>query len=351
MECKGIRERLPAYLEKGVTAQEETLIERHLSTCRKCARVLLDLKRTEEIVKDLDRVEPPPWMTQKVMSRIRAEEEKKGGVIQKLFFPLHVKIPVQAFATVVIAVVAIYVFKAVEPQMKTVPPPSAPEQVFSKEETPEPTPGTKTDSKVPGSKAAVKEPAQRYPKEGLARRADEKSREPLGEEKRASAESKEGLSIPGAGTSLPAEPPSQPAVVKKREVLQDRGEGPSRSQRASPAPAPIEKDEAVGSIGLTKSLSVAKERGKADQTRATVRVGDVSTAMKEVEELLARLGAQKIEKESLPNLSVITAELRTEKMQELFADLMVIGEVGVSSPSPTSAGEGVRIRIEILRNP
>ena len=57
MECKGIRERLPAYLEKGVTPQEETLIERHLSTCRKCARALLDLKRTGEIVKDLDRVE------------------------------------------------------------------------------------------------------------------------------------------------------------------------------------------------------------------------------------------------------------------------------------------------------
>jgi len=350
MECEGIREKLPGYLEKGVTPQEETLIERHLSTCRKCARVLLDLKRTGEIVKDLERVEPPPWMTQKVMSRIRAEEEKKVSIVQKLFFPLHVKIPIQAFATVVIAVVAIYVFKAVEPQMKTVQPPSSPEQVFSKEEAPEPSPGTKTDSKVPGNKAAVKEPAQRSPKEGLARRADEKSREPLGEEKRVSAESKEGLSIPGAGTSLPSEPLSQPAVVKKREVLQDRGEGPPRSQRALQAPAPIEKDEAMGSIGLTKSLSAAKERGKADQTRATVRVGDVGTAMKEVEDLLTRLGAQKIEKESLPNLSAITAELRTEKMQELFVDLMVIGEVGVSSPSPTSAGEGTRIRIEIIKN-
>jgi hypothetical protein len=348
MECKGIRERLSAYLEKGVTPQEETLIERHLSTCRKCARALLDLKRTGEIVKDLDRVEPPPWMTQKVMSRIRAEEEKKGSVIRKLFFPLHVKIPIQAFATVVIAVVAIYVFKAVEPQMKTVQPPSVPEQVFSKGAAPEPSPGTKTDSKAPGSKTAVKEPAKLYPKEGPARRADERSRETLGEEKRVSAESKEGLSIPGAGMSLPVEPPSQPAVVKKGEVLQDRIEGPPRSQRALSAPAAIEKDEAVGGIGLTKSLSAAKERARADQTRATVRVGDVSTAIKEVEELLIRLGALKIEKELLPNLAVITAELRTEKMQELFVDLMLIGEVGVSSPSLTSAGEGARIRIEIV---
>jgi hypothetical protein len=282
------------------------------------------------------------------MSRIRAEEEKKRSVIQKLFFPLHVKIPIQAFATVVIAVVAIYVFKAVEPQMKTVQPPSAPEQEFSKGEAPEPSPGTKTDSKAPGSKAAVKGPAKLYPKEGLARRADQKSRETLREEKGVSAESKEGLSIPGAGTSLPAELPSPPAVVKKRDAVQDRVEGPPRSQRALPAPAAKEKDEAVGGIGLTKSLSAAKERGRADQIHATVRVGDVSTAIKEVEELLIRLGALKIEKESLPNLEVITTELRTEKMQDLIANLMLIGEVGVISPSLTSAEEGTRIRIEIV---
>ena len=351
MECEGIREKLPAYLEGVVTPQEETLIERHLSTCRKCARALLDLKRTGEIIKDLDTVESPPWMTQKIMSRIRAEEEKKRSVIQKLFFPLHVKIPIQAFATVVIAVVAIYVFKAVEPQMKTVQPPSAPEQVFSKGEAPEPSPGTKTDSKAPGRKAAVKKPAKLYPKEGLARRADEKGRETLGEEKRVSAESKEGLSIPGAGTSLPAEPPSQPAVAKKREAIQDRVEGPPRSQQALPAPAAKQKDKAVGGIGLTKAPSAAKERTKADQIRATVHVGDVSTAIEEVEGLLSRLGALKIEKESLPNLEVITAELRTEKMQELIVNLMLIGEVGVSSPSLTSAEEGTRIRIEIVSNP
>ena len=104
----------------------------------------------------------------------------------------------------------------------------------------------------------------------------------------------------------------------------------------------------MGGIGLTKSLSAAKERARADQILATVHVVDVSTAIKDVEELLIRLGALKIEKESLPNLAVITAELRTEKMQELFVDLMLIGEVGVSSPSLTSAGEGTRIRIEIV---
>jgi hypothetical protein len=138
--------------------------------------------------------------------------------------------------------------------------------------------------------------------------------------------------------------------VKKREAIQDRVEGPPRSKRALPAPAAIEKDKAVGGIGLTKSLSAAKERARADQIRATVRVGDVSTAIKEVEELLIRLGALKIEKESLPNLEVVTAELRTEKMQDLFVDLMLIGEVDASSPSLTSAGEGTRIRIEIIRN-
>jgi hypothetical protein len=136
--------------------------------------------------------------------------------------------------------------------------------------------------------------------------------------------------------------------VKKREAIQDRVEGPPRSQQALPAPAAKQKDKAVGGIGLNKALSATKKRVRADQIRATVHVGDVSTAVEEVEGLLSRLGALKIEKESLPNLEVITAELRTEKMQELIGNLMLIGEVGVISPSLNSAEEGTRIRIEIV---
>ena len=142
MDCKHIRERLPAYREEDVGSEEKRAIGQHLSSCQQCSRALDDLKKAEELVKRLPEVEPPAWMTQKVMARVRAEEEKKKGILQQLFFPLRIKIPMEVFATVLIAVAAIYVFKAVEPQMKPVGPPSAPEQGIAKEEPIEPSPGT-----------------------------------------------------------------------------------------------------------------------------------------------------------------------------------------------------------------
>ena len=131
MECKGIRERLSAYLEGAASLEEKSLIEHHLSSCQACGAVLEDLKKAAALVKGLEEVEPPAWMTQRVMSRIRAEEAAKKGLFRRLFYPLHVKIPIEAVATVLIAVAALYVFRSVEPKMSAVQAPSAPEQVLS----------------------------------------------------------------------------------------------------------------------------------------------------------------------------------------------------------------------------
>ena len=121
MECKIIREKLSAFLEGAVSPEESTLIGEHLQACQTCSMALEDLRKTEVLVKGLEKVEPPAWLKQKVMARIRAEEEAKKSILQKLFYPLHVKIPIEAFATVLIAVAAIYIFKAVEPDIERIP--------------------------------------------------------------------------------------------------------------------------------------------------------------------------------------------------------------------------------------
>ena len=118
MECKGIREKLCAYLEGVVSPEESRIIEEHLNSCQECGTNLADLKKAEDLVKDLAEVEPPAWLTQKIMSRVRAEGERKKGIFQRLFYPLHIKVPIQALATVFIAVIAVFVFRAVEPEMK-----------------------------------------------------------------------------------------------------------------------------------------------------------------------------------------------------------------------------------------
>jgi hypothetical protein len=379
MECKHIRERLPAYREEDVDLEEKKAIGQHLSSCQKCSQALDDLKKAEELVKRLPEVEPPAWMTQKVMARVRAEEEKRKGIVQHLFFPLRIKIPIEVFATVLIAVAAIYVFKAVEPQMKPVGLPSAPEQGIAKEESVEPSPGTGragaagADFQAPESKVAVQKPAKPAEKEKGARSADERSRDSLEEEKRFGAESKEGLSVVAADKSLPAEPRSQPTSTKKSESLQDRVERPARvspspSQETLPPrqiPAEVsarqkeplaEKDVLAGEVHMSKTLAapaaLKAAPKEARQVGVTIHVGDIKSASGEIQGLLRRLGARRVEHESLQNAEILTTELQAEKLKELFEALKPIGDVKEKGGIPDiSQGEIARIRIEVISQP
>jgi hypothetical protein len=58
------------------------------------------------------------------MARIRSEVKPKKGLVQKLFYPLYIKLPIQAVAAVLIAVTTLYIFKTIQPEMKFVKVPS-----------------------------------------------------------------------------------------------------------------------------------------------------------------------------------------------------------------------------------
>ena len=118
MECEGLKERFSAYLDGILPAEERTLLEEHLKSCERCRESLADLRKTIGHVRDLEEIEPPLWLTNKVMAKIRAEAEPKKGIIERLFYPLSLKLPIQAVATVLIVATALYVFRMMEPEVK-----------------------------------------------------------------------------------------------------------------------------------------------------------------------------------------------------------------------------------------
>ena len=75
-------------------------------------------------MRSLEEVEPPPWLTGKVMATVRSEAERKRGILQRLFYPLHVKLPIEALAAIFIVITTVYVFKAMQPEMKLARAPS-----------------------------------------------------------------------------------------------------------------------------------------------------------------------------------------------------------------------------------
>ena len=120
MECDKIQEQLSAYLDDALSPAEKGIIDNHLRSCPKCRKALADLEMTISSIKGLDEIIPPPWLTQKIMTRVKAESErKKKSLLQKLFYPLHIKLPIEAVGIFLIAITALYVFKGMEPELKT----------------------------------------------------------------------------------------------------------------------------------------------------------------------------------------------------------------------------------------
>lgn len=234
MECKGIREKLSSYLEGMVSPEEKRLIEQHLPSCQECSTAVVDLKKTRELVQTLEEVEPPPWFTQKVMARVRAEEEARKSLLQKLFDPLRVKVPIQALATVFIVVIAIYVFKAGEPEMKkSVQAPSVTGQVTLSDEASKQPAEPRTESPASAGKVGPKESLKRSDRRDLARTEEERGKGALKEEKPEAKEIKENLLSSEVSKPVPAEPPSPPVLAKKKGSVEGGSEETARAMEPS----------------------------------------------------------------------------------------------------------------------
>ena len=133
MEHTEIRRNLSAYLDDAVSSEAKTQIEAHLAGCASCRGALADLERTVAHLKSLPEVEPPPWLTAKIMAQVRGDAEKKPGIWQRFFLPFQVKLPLQAFALLFLCVTGYYLARINAPLLDFTPP-------ASREEAPVPAP-------------------------------------------------------------------------------------------------------------------------------------------------------------------------------------------------------------------
>jgi hypothetical protein len=275
MECSEVQKRLSAYIEKAVSPEQKALIDAHLKGCTQCKRALADLKKAIRYVQGLEEVEPPAWLTQQVMARVRSEAEAKGGIFKKIFYPFHIKLPLEAVALILVAVGAIYVFKTVQPEMKLAQAPIEQEEAAP----PQFAPGK-------GEVHDAAEPAEQF--------------EDIDKEK---ARGRKAVGLAKA-----------PVDRAKREEA-----APS----AGVAPTDELEHRALSSLEESKKTVAVPE---AQAVRFVVNVTTIEPATQDTEETLRKLGGRKIKTESLRDKAIINAEIDSKQMKELFNQLNLIGE-------------------------
>ena len=133
MDHNEIRHKLSEYIDGAATPQERAAIDEHLKTCTTCSDALAELQKTIEQVKQIEEVEAPAWMTQKIMANVRAAAEEKKGLFHRLFYPLAVKLPIQAAAVLFLTVSVYYIYSSTHPADKYA---EAPMGRLAKQESP-----------------------------------------------------------------------------------------------------------------------------------------------------------------------------------------------------------------------
>jgi hypothetical protein len=292
MECSDVREKLSAYMEGIVPPEEKPLIDEHLKVCERCSESLADLKKALKLVRNLEEVEPPPWMTQKVMARVRSEPELKRGILQRLFYPLYIKLPIEAFAVIFVALLTVHVYKTIQPEMRL-------------------------------------------------------AEAPL-EEVRLRALSEEKGKIPSADKGKPTE---QFLVAEKRAEHLEEYRAPAKVMKrepVAPSAGAFVKDESEPEAEPSKLRLARVGRGREDIS-LTVNVKAIEAASKEIEKAFMQLGGKIIKREYLENRNVIVGELDSKKVKELFKKLRPIGDFKDKALALEDRESSVEITIEIVK--
>jgi hypothetical protein len=313
MECRGVREKLSGYLEGTATGEEKRLIKEHLDSCASCQEALQDLEKTRDLLRNLEKVEPPPWMTQKIMDRVRQEADRRRGIFHRFFYPLHIKIPVEALAMVFIAVIAVYVYRAVEPELK---------QAASPLPGPPPATGkrlSRTDEKQFSPKLAEESPAAKKKQKPAEGYPEEKKTAPM-------ADRQELSPSPQTAQEIAREKGTMGLLATGREA---------QEPQKRPAAARMERPAGKKTGPFAIRLSVRKNEA----------------ARKEIGEILRQLAAGEIKDSAGEKNKAVTAEVKGEKLHLFLQKLGEIGEIK-EKDLPAMVPEGnIAIRIEIVTTP
>lgn len=308
MECSKIREKLSYYIEGLVSSEEKIFIDEHLMSCEMCSESLSDLRKTVNYAQNLEEIEPPQWLTERVMARVRSESQPKKGILEKLFYPLHIKLPIEAVVAVLVVVISIYMYKALFPETK---------------------PETHND--------IAKAPSENRSLETLSREKDKISSE---------------------NKPAPAKPQEQPVIAEEPKAPASKFKETSRGSellpkqleeqnKAAPSAGAVAKSEQEGVSPYERADSLFDEK---ENINLTINVKSIDSASKEIEKTLTELGVRVTKTEFFENKNVIAAEIESKKLNELIEKLNLIGQIKKEKISEAEEGN-IRIIIEIVKNP
>ncbi len=108
-----IRKLLSPYSGDDISSHDRTLVEEHLKICPDCRSELAELQTTLKLLRTTPEIEPPLWLTTRIMANVREQRELKPGWLKRIFFPLHIKLPIEGLALLFVCMTGFYLSQRV----------------------------------------------------------------------------------------------------------------------------------------------------------------------------------------------------------------------------------------------
>ncbi len=365
MNCRDIENHLPAYLEGLLPPEEREKIREHLASCRQCSKALADLKQMETILSDLEAVSPPPWMKQRIMAKVREEAQPEKGFFRKLFSPLFLKIPLSTAALLLISVLAFYVYRGQEPELRkegihiALPPPVL-EQHSEKQEPsraasaplasrPKPSTGPTLPREIPSSRSNL-------PGDASPSVTTQPADQAIPAQKRDLSSGAEGIAAPEKGKRAlgkvdslrPQEerPAKAPSPTTEMDIAAAFRKVEKAPEQAAPQPPP----SVTRTFRMAERTAGSKER-KAESVVTKVQDQESGRNLhaSEIVNLLLDFDAVKINYQTSEGSEILTAELPSRQVRPLLQKLEAHGIAGknVSVSRAETQEDTQKIRIEI----
>jgi len=332
-----IQKRLSAYCGEDLEAAERQRVERHLAECPECRAELAELQTVQRLIRSTAEVEPPPWLAARVMARIREQQAGKRSWLQRLFFPLQVKLPLEAVALLLVCVSGYYLTRSVETdlqqarqQLQESPAQTAPAPIPTAVQPPGRADRAKPLAVVPPAAAPQ-----------IAPRPESTSVQPAPET-----------------SSVPAPAPSAPSPA-----LRDQPGGKAETMKAAPAAesgsrgldsAPEKKEKYSRSLERRADQAAPAASGRAagaptglllPQAVVRLNVTDPATAAEQIRATVLRSGGSVVDQRTPPGRRLL-ARIPPARQNELLDQLERLGRIMERPAQPSGGAALLELTIE-----
>lgn len=108
MSCHKIKSQLYDYRDGELDPLQSEEIDKHLQSCEDCKAELSRIQASIRMVQHVETVEPPPYLSTRIMARVREESQKQPWFSKVFFKPIT--IPSGAFAALLILLASFHVY-------------------------------------------------------------------------------------------------------------------------------------------------------------------------------------------------------------------------------------------------